>query len=55
MYFPAELPEAAGKDVAGNNSTVAGEQPLSAEPQVLVIEASAPVAKEMPLVLVVEP
>ena len=54
-YFLAELPEAAVEDVAGNNNTVAGEQPLSAEPQVLSTEASTPVAEEMPLVLTVEP
>ena len=33
----------------------AGEQRLCAEPQVLVTEAGAPTAEEMPLVLVIEP
>jgi len=32
-----------------------GEQHPPAEPQVLAVEASAPPAEEMPLVLVVEP
>ena len=54
-YFPAELPEATGKKVPGNNDTTAGEQRLHAEPQVLATEASAPTVEEMPLVLVVEP
>ena len=42
-YFPAKLPEAAGKEVAGND-TVVGEQQLRAEPQILAAEASAPAA-----------
>jgi hypothetical protein len=55
MYFPAELPQAAGKNLAENNNTVVGEQRPRAEPQVLAAEASAPAAEEMPLALVVEP
>jgi hypothetical protein len=31
-YFPAELPESAGKDVARSNDTVVGEQQLRSEP-----------------------
>jgi ribonuclease HI len=54
-YFSAELPEAAGKEVAGNNNASAGERRPRAEPQVLVVEASTPAAEEMPLILVVEP
>jgi ribonuclease HI len=54
-YFPAELPEAVGKEVAGNSTVVASEQQPLAELQVLVVETSAPAPKEMPLVLVVEP
>ena len=53
-YFPAELPEAAGMEVASSNMS-AGEQRPRAELQVLAVEASAPAAEEMPLVLVVEP
>src|SRR3990170_1452912 len=40
-YFLAELPEAVGKNVAGNNTEVASEQRPLAEHQVLAIEASA--------------
>ena len=47
-YFPAGLPEAPGKGLAGND-TVAGEQLLCQEPQVLAIEANAPIAEEMPV------
>jgi hypothetical protein len=54
-YFLAELPEAAGKNIAGSNNSTAGEQRLRAEPQVLAAEASAPTAEEMPFVLVIEP
>ena len=53
-YFLAKLPGAAGKDVAVDADPAAG-QPTPAGPQVMAMEAAAPVAGEMPLVLVVEP
>jgi hypothetical protein len=53
-YFPIELPGAAGKDVAVDTDPTTG-QPTPAGPQVMAVEAAAPVAEETPLVLVVEP
>ena len=53
-YFPAELPGAADKDVAGCPKLAEGQQP-PAGPQALAIEAAAPTAEDEPLVLVVEP
>ena len=47
-YFPTELPGAAGEDVAAGQPTPAG-------PQVMAVETAAPMAEEMPLVLIVEP
>ncbi|XP_020184009.1 uncharacterized protein [Aegilops tauschii subsp. strangulata] len=54
-YFPTELTEAADNDIAGNKDKLAGEQQAPAGTRVLAIEASAPAADDMPLVLVVEP
>ena len=53
-YFPAELPGAAGKDVAEDIEPAMGRQ-APAGRQALAVETSAPTAEEMPLVLVVEP
>ena len=53
-YFPAELPEATGKDVVGDNDKLAGKQQACGRNQVLAIEVSAPAAEERPLVLVIE-
>ena len=53
-YFPTELPGAAGGDVAVDADPPA-EQPTPAGPQAKAIETAAPMAEEMPLVLVVEP
>ena len=54
-HFPADLPEAAGREAAGGSLVSPGEQLSPTEPQVLVVETSAPTDEEMPLVLVVEP
>ena len=53
-YFPAELPGAAGKDVAVDTEPAMG-QPTPAGRQVLAVETAAPMAEEVPLVLAVEP
>ena len=53
-YFPTELPGAASKDVAVGADPATG-QPTPTGPQVMAVETAAPVAEEMPLVLVVEP
>mgnify|MGYP005830615637 FL=1 len=53
-YFPAELPGAADKDVAGCPK-LAGEQQPPAEPRALTVEASALAAEDVPLALAVEP
>ena len=53
-YFPAELPEAAGKDVAGDTEPATGRL-APAERQALAVEIAVPIAEEMPLVLAVEP
>ena len=53
-YFPAELPGAAGKDVAGDTEPAMGRL-APAERQALAFETAAPIAEEMPLVLAVEP
>ena len=53
-YFPAELPGAAGKDVAGD-AKIAGERQAPARPQAFAVETTAPTAEDMPLVLAVEP
>src|SRR3954465_2604366 len=53
-YFPAELPGAAGKDVAGDAEPAMGWL-APAERQALAVETAAPIAEEMPLVLAVEP
>ena len=54
-HFPAELPEAAGREAAGENPVPVDEQLPPAGPPGLAVETSAPVDVEMPLVLVVEP
>ena len=41
-YFPAELPEAAGKEVARNDAKLAGKRHAPAGPQALAIETNAP-------------
>ena len=53
-YFPTELPRAAGKDVTGDTEPAVGQQ-TPAVRQALAVEATAPMAEEMPLVLAVEP
>ena len=53
-YFPTVLPGATGEDVAVDADPAAGQLTL-AGPQVMAVEAVAPVAEEMPLVLVVKP
>ena len=53
-YFPTELPRAAGEDVAMDAEPTVG-QPTPAERQALAVETAAPMAEEMPLVLVIEP
>ena len=53
-YFPAELPGAAGKDVAGDAEPATGRL-APVEHQALAVETAAPIAEEMPLVLTVEP
>ena len=53
-YFPTELPRAAGEDVAVDADPAAG-QPTPAGPQAMAVETAAPMAEEMPLVLVIEP
>ena len=53
-YFPAELPGAAGKDVAGCPKLAKEERP-PAGPQALAMEAAAPTAEDEPLVLAVDP
>ena len=53
-YFPAELPGAAGKDVAGCPK-LAGEQQPPVGPQALTVEAAALMAEDEPLVLAVKP
>ena len=53
-YFPTKLPGAAGEDVAVDVDPAAG-QPTPAGPQVMAVEAAAPAAEEVPLVLAVEP
>ena len=53
-YFPAELPGAAGKDVAGDTEPATGWL-APAERQALAVETAIPIAEEMPLVLAVEP
>jgi hypothetical protein len=54
-YFPAELPEAAGKELAGPDAKLAGEQQAPARAPALAVETNAPPAEDMPLILVVEP
>src|SRR3989337_1955841 len=44
-YFPTELPEAAGKEVAGDDAKLAGEQQAPAGPRVLTVETNAPSAE----------
>ena len=53
-YFPAELPGAAGKEVARYPKLAEGQLPPTG-PQALTVEAAAPKAKDEPLVLAVEP
>ena len=53
-YFPAELPRAAGKDVAVDTEPAMGRQSPAGR-QALAVETAAPMAEEMPLVLAVEP
>jgi hypothetical protein len=54
-YFPAELSEAAGKELAGLDAKLAGEQQAPARAPALAVETNAPPAEDMPLILVVEP
>ena len=53
-YFPAELPGAAGKDVAMDTEPAMGQQ-TPAGRRALAVETAAPIAEEMPLALAVEP
>ena len=53
-YLPAELPGAAGKEVAGYPKLAEGQLPPTG-PQALTVEAAAPAAEDVPLVLAVEP
>ena len=53
-YFPTELPGAAGEDAAMDADPAVG-QSTPAGSQAIAVETAAPGAKEMPLVLVVEP
>ena len=53
-YFPTELPEAAGKDVAGDTEPTT-RRLAPTEHQARAVETAAPIAEEMPLVLAVEP
>ena len=53
-YLPAELPGAAGKEVAGYPKLAEGQLPPKG-PQALTVEAAAPTAEDVPLVLAVEP
>ena len=53
-YFPAEAPRAAGKGVAVD-SEPAEERLIPTGRQALAVETAAPMAEEMPSVLVVEP
>src|SRR4051812_41888608 len=53
-YFPAELPGAAGKNVAGDTEPATGRLDLAGH-QALAVETTTPIAEEMPLVLAVEP
>ena len=53
-YFPAELPGAAGKDVARDTEPATGRL-APAERQALAVETVVPIAEEMPLVLAIEP
>ena len=54
-YFLANLPEVASKDVVGNNDKLVGEPHTPVGIQVLVTEARALAAKDMPLFLLIEP
>ena len=53
-YLPAELPGAAGKEVAGYPKLAEGQLPPTG-PQALTVEAAAPADEDLPLVLAVEP
>ena len=53
-YFPTKLPGAAGEDVATDAEPAMG-RPTPAGHQALAVEATVPMAEEMPLVLAVEP
>ena len=53
-YFPAELPGAAGKDVAEDTEPATGRL-APTERQAPAVETAAPIAEEMPLALAVEP
>ena len=53
-YFPAELPGAAGKDVARDTEPATGRL-APAERQALAVKTATPIVEEMPLVLAVEP
>jgi hypothetical protein len=55
QYFPAELPEAAGKELARPDAKLAGERQAPAGTQALAVETNAPMTEDTPLVLVVEP
>ena len=53
-YFPAELPGAAGKDVAADSEPAEGRlAPVGR--QALAVEMAAPMEEEMPLVLAIKP
>jgi hypothetical protein len=55
QYCPAELPGAAGKEVAGISDKPAGERQALAEARAFAVKTNVPPAVEMPLVLAVEP
>ena len=53
-YFPAKLPGAAGKEVAGYPKLAEG-QPAPEGPQALTVGAATPTGEDEPLVLAIEP
>ena len=53
--LPAELPEAPGRELGGNNSPLFGEQHPPAKLPTSVVDVGASVNEEVLLVLVVEP
>ena len=53
-YLPAELPGAAGKEVAGYPKLAEGQLPPTG-PQALTVEEAAPATEDVPLYLAIEP